>query len=367
MAYFSKKVLLVFFCLQALFSAAQTDTSRLRRPLRSSSLFPLPIVFYTPETRWAGGASLFSTFRFAQQPDAARPSQIQLGFGYTQNKQLLIYLPFQFFPGDQSLQVYGEIGYFRYIYPFYGIGNTTELTDREDYHANFPRFRATVFKRFIKYQSLGIRYWFDDFRITQTEQGGLLTNGNISGRGGSFLSGAGLVYNIDTRDNLFWPTRGMYAEAEYFLNNEVLGSNFNFRRASIDVAHYQALTKKTVFANNFNLVSMHGEIPFQQLALLGGAKKMRGYIEGQLRDRHLWLLQTEFRAKIRGRFGAVAFAGAGAVSPKLDDLLTQEVHFTYGAGIRFRMSKKEDINIRLDFAGNEKGEFAPYLTVKEAF
>ena len=54
----------------------------------------LPLVFFTPETRWAAGAASVATW---QSDSVSRPSQSQLGFAYTQNKQWLFYLPFQLF------------------------------------------------------------------------------------------------------------------------------------------------------------------------------------------------------------------------------------------------------------------------------
>ena len=344
-----------------------TDSTLVLKKLQKESLFPLPIVYYTPETGWAGGLSLFSTFRMKGQTAQSRPSQAQVGFAYTQRKQVLFYLPFQLFPGDQQWQIYGELGYYRYTYQFFGIGNETAVTDKENYDVNFPRLRLNTFRLLKPHHYVGIRYWWDDYRIVSTEQDGRLQQENIAGNKGGVLSGLGLVYNFDSRDNLFYPTKGIWAEAEFFVNQRALGSNFNFTRTSLDLASYHSVCKRGVLATNLWWVSLDGNVPFQQLAFIGGPKKMRGFFEGRLRDKNVWMWQTEFRYILTGRFGFIGFTGIGAVAPTFQSLFSQKVHFTYGTGIRFAINKKDRVNIRLDIASNELGEIAPYLTIKEAF
>ena len=146
-----------------------------------------------------------------------------------------------------------------------------------------------------------------------------------------------------------------------------LSNDFNFFRFSIDATTYLSKKPGGVWALNGWLVANSGDVPFQQLAFIGGPKKMRGYFEGRFRDKNLWTLQAEYRMKIRRRFGAVVFAAAGAVGPELHRLFSQQPHATFGAGLRFMLSTKDKINLRLDLAGNDMGAFFPYLTVKEAF
>ena len=76
------------------FSNAQEDTAIEKKPfIRKSSLILLPAIFYTPETRLGGGTATIFSFRFRDQSDAIKPSQLQLGLAYTQEKQILAYLP----------------------------------------------------------------------------------------------------------------------------------------------------------------------------------------------------------------------------------------------------------------------------------
>ena len=360
-------LLSLFLAASALPAQPAADTARQEKLLRKSSLIAVPIIFYTPETRWAGGGAVLYSFRFRGQGEQGRLSQVQLGGAYTQERQVLLYLPFQLFLQNEAWQAYGELGYYRYIYQFFGLGNDTRKADQESYDAIFPRLRLNLLRRVAPGHYLGLRYWWDDYRIPRTDEGGILSTGSLIGSRGGVISGAGLVWNYEGRDQIFYPSKGFWTEAELFFNQRALGSDFNFSRFSLDAAAYFSQSPRRVLALNAWLVFTQGEVPFQQLAFIGGPKKMRGYFEGRLRDKHLWMAQAEYRLLLPGRFGAAAFAGLGAVSPDVASFFRQGLHYTYGAGLRFRLSKNDHINLRLDVAGNGQGEFFPYLTVREAF
>ncbi|UOQ69973.1 hypothetical protein [Hymenobacter cellulosilyticus] len=164
-------------------------------PRRRVALIPLPLVYYTPETRLAYGAALTATLRFRRDSAfaEARPSQLTLGVAYTQNRQLLLYLPFQLFYARNTYYAYGEAGYYRYNYYFYGVGQRE--VPRELYGVNFPRVRLNAFRRVLPELRqgklyAGLRYQYEDYDVTSTEAGGLLAGGTVPGGRGSRLRGA---------------------------------------------------------------------------------------------------------------------------------------------------------------------------------
>lgn len=347
--------------------SADTLATSPDKRLRKSSLIPIPLVFYTPETQWGGGAAVLYAFRLRGQPDSQRPSQVQLGLAYTQRKQVLAYLPFQFFSKNEKRNIFGELGYYRYVYKLFGIGNETPADSEETYQANYPRLRVNALQLVRPHWYLGLRYWFDDYRIVKPDPAGLLVQGVVTGSRGGIISGGGPLLNFDSRDNIFFPTTGTYVEAELFFNRQAFGSDFDFFRFSVDASKYFSGEKKRVLALNAWFVSSTGEVPFQQLALLGGPRKMRGYFEGRYREKNLWMLQAEYRVPLFWRLGGVVFGGIGSVGPDLGGLFGQQVHATCGAGLRVLLADDDHINLRIDVGANEHGEIFPYLTVREAF
>lgn len=361
---------LVLFCLiiASLRGTAQEskDTSAVKKAfIRKSSFIALPIVFYTPETRLGGGGAALYTFRFASESEESRPSQLQFGLAYTQEKQILSYLPFDIYFKGEEWYISGEIGYYRYVYQFFGLGNET-LPESESFEATYPRFQLNVQKIVLPRLYLGVRYWMDDYRIVKREEEGTLTQSIIEGQEGGFISALGLTANYDTRNHLFYPTKGQRIQLVSLFNRRALGARTNFDRYSLDASQYFPLGK-AVLAINGVVETMQGDVPFQQLALLGGPKRMRGFFEGRFRDKNLWVLQAEYRRVIKGIFGLAVFSGIGNVAPNFSGLFSQKVHLAYGLGLRIRLSKKDKINLRIDAGWNEEGALSPYLTVVEAF
>ena len=328
------------------------------------SIIALPIVFYSPETRLGFGAAGSMTFRLKGEKPDSRPSQVQLGFAYTLNKQLLFYLPFQFFIKDTQYRIYGEVGYYRYVYDFYGIG--PEPGNREIFSVNFPRLRLNGVYQIKRHVYGGLRYWMDDYDIVETEEGGQLNAGTIPGSSGSFISGLGPVFIYDSRDHIFDPHQGWNIELANFYNGALLGSDFNFSKWSADVATYFANRWNHVWAINAYGEVNFGDVPFNQLALLGGNRRMRGYYEGYLRDQQLWVLQAEYRLPLFWRLEGVLFGGWGGVAPNIKSFKGKNATYHSGVGLRIVLDEKEKIKLRIDAAFGKQSQ-GYYLTVGEAF
>ena len=335
--------------------------------IRKSSFIALPLAFYTPETRFGGGAATLYAFRFRNQSDSSRPSQIQLGGAYTAEKQLLSYLPFQLFLKDAKYNVYGELGYYRYFFYFFGIGNDAS-DERESFNVNFPRVRLSALKLVAPNLYVGGRYWFDNYQIAKVEEGGLLETQNITGNQGGTVSSLGAVATYDSRDNIFFAKEGVLAEFSLMNNSTALGSDFNFTRVSLDAATYFTNKFDHTFAVNAYTSFIFGDAPFNELAMLGGTKKLRGFYEGRYRDKKLWMVQGEYRMpELYWRLGLVVFGGVGSVAEEFSDFKNNQVHYTFGSGLRVLLSEKERINIRIDVGIDEQFNVLPYITVSEAF
>ncbi|MGL4598090.1 MAG: BamA/TamA family outer membrane protein, partial [Bacteroidia bacterium] len=154
---FFSLIIFMFFASCAYARGLAEDTLK---PQKRNRFYGFPILFYLPETRFAiGGVGVYS-FRFPNDSDRARPSFINPSFAVTQNKQVLLFLPFQLFPKNQLYSIYGELGYYKYNYFFYGIGNAQAPAFRERYAVDYPRIRITALRRGKK-MYVGLRYWFE--------------------------------------------------------------------------------------------------------------------------------------------------------------------------------------------------------------
>ena len=358
--------------LLALAGLAPADTVRPKR----LALLPVPLVYYTPETRLAYGVAATATVHFKRDDGfaAARPSQFTLALAYTQNRQLLLYLPFQVFYDHNRYYAYGEAGYYRYNYYFYGVGQ--HEVPRELYGVNFPRVRVNVFRRVgaglgAGKLYAGLRYQYEDYRVSSIEAAGLLASGTVPGGLGSRLTGGGLGVFYDSRDQVFFPKKGVVADLSAFIRNGAVGAGLagettRFDRYVADISGYQALGPHAVLAGNVYGSFIVGTAPFNALSLLGGSRRLRGYYEGRYRDQNVALAQAELRVDVYKRLGAVVFGGVGTLGDEQALLRLNEPKGAYGAGLRFTANRRDHLNVRLDYGlGQQSSGF--YLTVGEAF
>ncbi len=328
------------------------------------SILPFPVVYYTPETHWAYGAALTSTFRFRGDSATSRPSQLSLGIVFTQQKQSLYYLPFQIFIKNAGYYLYGEIGFYRYNYFYFGIGK--ESVPKEIYGVDYPRIKLNFLKKIYPNLYAGLRYQYENYQITQTEPNGAFANGEVPGTPLGRTSGIGVGLFYDTRDVIFFPSKGVIADLAYFHNARIWGGNVRFDRLSTDISIYRKVLPQTILVGNLFGSFTWGTAPFSMLSELGGGKRMRGYYQGRFRDDNALVLQGEARFNIFKRLGGAIFGAAAVLGNQQDILRFNDPKCSYGAGLRFTANRRDHLNLRFDYAlGKDGGNF--YFTIGEAF
>ncbi len=345
-------------------ASSKSDTSLV---VKKSALFLVyPIAFYSPETRWAGGVAGIYSFRFRGESLQSNPSQIHTSIGYTQNKQILFTLPFELYFRQNKYKVKGELGYFRYFYNFYGIGNSTALSDRESYEVHFPRFRLDALHRIGK-SFIGLRYRFDNFDIKKVKENGILATQTITGKSGGTISGLGIIWQYDTRDHLYNATKGVYIEAEVYVNDALTRSDFTYQRLSTDISRYFKIANDHTLAFNADIIQILGDPIFYDLPYIGSPRLLRGYQDRRFMDRSLVALQGEYRYPIYKRFQGVAFVGAGNVANRIDQVFDSELKLAYGVGLRYIMNRNDRVRLRLDYGRTAREGGAYYVTINDAF
>jgi outer membrane protein assembly factor BamA len=334
-------------------------------PKKRYTLIPVPILFYTPETRLGFGASVLSTFNFKSDSIGAPRSNVSLGFAYTQNKQILSSLPFNLFIKNRIWQVYGEITYNRFFYNFYGVGNDQAPDFSVRYGVEFPRLRLTTLRKVAPHFYAGLRYAFDKFSLFDLDTTAQLVRGTIPGSNGGTVSGFGLVTIFDNRDNIYYPSKGMWGELVVYNSNTIFGSSFDYTRVAFDFSKYFHY-KENILALNLYSIYSNTDVPFFQMGLLGGQKKMRGFYEGRYRDNNVLVFQAEYRRHLFWLLGFTVFGDMGQVAHRYDSFNTNDWRYTYGLGLRLMLDQTQKTNLRVDFAIGD-GKMLPYFTIFEAF
>lgn len=332
-----------------------------------SGLIPIPVLYYTPETKLAFGVAAQYYFRPARADSAARPSTLTPVFIYTTNSQITAEFNSDLWWRQEDYHFTGYIGYSKFPDKFYGIGNDTSQEDEEDYTPRYTRMQASLERRFRGALRLGVGYRLEHSKLVEIEEGGRLEQGDILGSEGGVVSGVALLTSWDNRDNIFSASSGHYHQLTVELYGGAIGSDYGFGRYILDLRGYIITLPDQVLALQGYFGFASGDPPFQHLFLFGGQDLMRGYYLGRFRDRNMIALQAEYRIlPIFWRVGAVVFGGIGDVAAEPSRFTLGDFKYSIGGGLRFLLIRAERIALRLDF-GFGDGDSGFYITIGEAF
>lgn len=336
-----------------------------KEPKRSGWL-ALPILFYTPETKLALGAGAMYYWRPKDVSIDSRPSNVSATGMYTQLKQWDFVIAPDLFFKNEEYRVEGLLNARKFVDKFYGIGNDNPVENEENYTTRSFMYYVRFQKRVFSDLHLAFQHEYQYNNVVESDEGGQLESGEIPGSEPSRISGFSLILNWDSRDNLFAPYRGIWWEVSAAIFRKGIGSDYSFERYNLNLRSYIPTFPRQVLALQLYGNFINGDAPFQILPFLGGLNFMRGYYQGRFRDKHAIILQSEYRLPVWWRFGAVVFASAGDVVPKLDRFKLSNLKITYGVGLRIAIDPKERLNLRLDLAwADDSSGF--YFTVIEAF
>jgi hypothetical protein len=182
------------------------------------------------------------------------------------------------------------------------------------------------------------------------------------------LIAPGLQAELDTRDDDYWPTHGSLAKVKGWFFSDGLGSSRDFQRYMAGWCWYtQIPSRRLVIATNANLLATAGDVPFYALPSVGsGEYALRGYQQGRYRDKVLVGAQAEARWHSADRLGATVFGGFAQVAPSVGDLADALVLPAGGLGVRWQMTRRYPMHLRLDYAWG-RNEGLLYFAVAEAF
>jgi outer membrane protein assembly factor BamA len=370
---FAKLVMGLALCLAAVWPIqAKESKPAAKRPDQktATSLVAIPVVFYAPETKWAGGAAGLMTFRTEGQDPASRPSSLYLYVIYTQLKQFSAQIVPAFYLKNEAYLLNGILTFERYPNKFWGFGNEAPSGAEQNYTPRTYSLEVSFQKRILATERLylGLQYQFERQTILQPTDGSALDENTVPGSKGGTVSGLGFILNWDTRNNIFIPSHGNYWQASAYFNGKTLGSDFSFTQVKVDLRTYlPGIAPSHVLALQALYQSATGpSAPFYRYARLGGDSLLRGYYKGRYRDKHCLAVQAEYRLPVWWKFGVVGFAALGDVAPSFDKFRIAKFKYAVGMGLRFKIAPKEGANLRADFAFGP-GTSGIYFTAGEAF
>jgi hypothetical protein len=330
-----------------------------------SGLVIVPLVMYSPETHLGLGGLVVRFFRVRGESRDSRVSSLALiALVTTRHQAILELLPELYWDGESN-HVAARLEYQRYPDSFWGIGDRTPDYAEERYLRERLRLRTTLRRRVAGPIYAGLSS--DSMLLDGTyPEGGIFETEDVPGEDGGFTLGIGPTVSYDTRDNTVSSRSGTLLQATWLGFHEVIASKYRFWKLLTEARHFFPVGEKSALGLRYYGEFQNGDVPYYQLAMLGGDELLRGYFLGRYRDQHLVALEAEYRFPLVWRFGAVAFAGAAEVGASVPDLDLDPVRVAAGGGLRFALSEEERLNLRLD-AGIAPDSWGLYFTAREAF
>jgi len=205
----------------------------------------LPIAFYTPETRLGAGASALYTFR---TDGSTRPSTIGFILFLTQEDQVVVAISPEFYLRQDRVRLDSDIAFSRYPTYFWGVGNDTPDDTKEQYTPRLFNMSFSAQRQVIPNVRIGAQYELKYQEMIEVEEDGMLSSGAIAGSDKYIISGIGLLATWDSRDNIFYSTRGSFFNFSTYFYPSWLGSDYSYTKLYLDYRKFFPFGTKQVAA-----------------------------------------------------------------------------------------------------------------------
>ena len=342
---------------------------------------------YSPDFGLLVGGSALMTFSLNPKDTTLKRSVVPMAIAFMFDGGINLFSkPQLFFKGDR-FRIFGKFSYKNTVENYYGIGYDT--------NKNYLRSDSTSQYR---YSGVQINPWFL-FRLGEsnffagpqidinydhfTKPGKLLAKEpNYQAAGGNehgyknFNSGLGFLLTYDSRDVPANAYKGIYLDFRGMMYHKIFGSENNFYRLELDYRQYKEVGNRKVIAWTAQTKNVFGDnIPLTQYALTGTPFDLRGYYQGQYRDKSSHIIMAEYRQmfntdqenwlqRIISHLGFVVWGGCGFMGPNPVDI--EGVLPNYGVGLRIEVQPR--MNVRLDLGKNTvNNQTLFYFNMTEAF
>jgi len=170
------------------------------------------------------------------------------------------------------------------------------------------------------------------------------------------------ILEYDTRDNVFTPTRGVYAESSWMASREALGASDDFERFQQVLIGWLPLPHEVTLGARGNYAWSSDGTPF----FLRPFVQLRGVAAARYQGDQAASVEVEARWQFMGRWSVVAFGGAGTTRTDRRAFVATQNVGSGGLGFRYELASKFGLHAGIDVA-HSPGTTAVYFVVGNAW
>jgi hypothetical protein len=335
----------------------------------SSRMLVLPTAGFSPETSLEIGVRAFSLYYAKDDTLVNRLSELVLYGFVTLRGQFGAVLENAIYSDQNTYYLLGRVRYQQFPLFYYGIGPESKPNNPALVNSHYVQIRQRALRKVVGNLYAGAEIDFQSLQRVSFERVDASAFELPAGGLGSTTLELGATVVFDDRKNVLNVRKGHFLEVG-ILRNLSLGNEFQFGRSLFDGRMYRSLGRRNrVLAVQATGTFMQGNVPFNNLALLGGESTMRGYYLGRYRDKNLLATQAELRWLPFGfskRWGGTLFGSLGTVAPTVSQFQLNQVRWAVGGGVRFLFFQKKDVFLRGDVGFTREGT-GLYFSLGEAF
>jgi hypothetical protein len=162
----------------------------------------------------------------------------------------------------------------------------------------------------------------------------------------------GLGFHFDSRDNPMTPTQGVNAFVEGKFNSSTFGSDRNYQIYDLDLYAFQKLSPKWRLGFKTEIDAARGNFP----AFFAPSIDLRGVDAIRYQGSTVQSSEAELTLRLSDRWSILAFAGVGSAHSGQSRIFDDSgAIFAGGAGVRYRIARKQGIDFGIDVAAGPSG------------
>jgi len=330
-------------------------------------IIPVPIISYSQEAGNVIGLAKFNAFPLSKKDTISLPSKLSGSVSFSTKGRINVNVGNDLIFKENLYFILSTFRYKKQPQYLFGIGNNVTIDNIEEVTNEHIEFNVNFLRRVYQKLYIGFGMEIDDYINVKTEPDSFLIEDMVTGVNGGTNFGLGVAFIWDSRDNRYNAHSGSLLKTSFIFYNKALGSAYQFNRFELDARKYFNPWLKHIIAMQATTTHLYGDVPFYDLALLGGESKMRGYYKGALRDNFLIDSQVEYRLPVWKILGLVGWVGTGRVADSFKAMEFKDFWISYGGGLRIKVDSENDINIRIDAGFGSNGINAVYFNFSEAF
>ncbi len=327
----------------------------------NNGVFPVIIPITEPAVGYGGGAALLYFHKSKKKYDEyVSPDVSGIAGAYTENGTWLAGALHSHTFGANRAKTLTALAKANIRYKYFGNDNPIlerfPVSIRLDSWVFLQDFKAKIKKS--KFYA-GFRYTYFDTEVSfDTIPGNDLINEIIKRL--EFESRVSVLtptLTFESRDNYFTPTRGINASLGYGYSAAWLGSDSDYGIIQTNFFGFIPFGNRLNSGWRYQGRNLVGDAPFFAFPFVN----LRGIPAMRFQGDNTLVVETEWSYNVHKRWYLNAFTGAGQAFSDINNVSIDNLAFTLGTGIRYKIARLLGIQTGLDFAWGNAEDFAFYV------